>query len=62
MILKLILIASFQQSKFEKFFLTYAPEFTDDEELKLGYYDRYKDFHEMFEEQLEAFCRKMDVT
>lgn len=42
--------------------MTYAPEFTDDEELKLGYYERYKDFHEMFEEQLETFCQKMDIT
>lgn len=50
------------QAKFEKFFLTYAPEFTDGHELKLSYYERYKDFHEMFEEQLETFCQKMEIT
>jgi hypothetical protein len=52
----------FFQSKFESFFINYAPEFTDEEELKLSYYERYKEFHSMFEEQLEIFCEQMDIT
>lgn len=40
------------KTKFEAFFIKYAPEFTDEEELKLSYYERYKEFHDMFEEQV----------
>jgi hypothetical protein len=37
------------QTKFETFFLTYALEFTNDEEHKLRYTELYEEFHQMFE-------------
>jgi hypothetical protein len=50
------------QNKFEAFFLEHALEFTDDEELKLGYYDRYRQFQSMFEEELEMFCDSLGIS
>lgn len=47
------------QTMFEKFFLTFALEFTNDEEHKLRYYELYQEFHGLFEAQLEDFCRQM---
>ena len=47
---------------FENFFLTYATEFSDDEEHKLRYTEIYQDFHSLFEEQLETFCHTKDLT
>lgn len=48
------------QSMFEKFFLTFALEFTNDEEHKLRYYELYQNFHALFEAQLEEFCNQMN--
>ena len=50
------------QSMFENFFLTYAIEFTSEEEHKLKYYELYQTFHTLFEKQLEKFCQEMDMS
>lgn len=50
------------QTMFERFFLTFALEFTNDEEHKLRYYELYTDFHNMFEEQLETFCTQKNIS
>ena len=50
------------QTMFETFFLTYALEFSNDEEHKLRYYELYQTFHDMFESQLETFCSKKNIT
>ena len=44
------------QSMFEQYFLSHALYFTDDEEHKLEYMEYYKEFHALFESQLETFC------
>jgi hypothetical protein len=44
------------QTMFENYFITYAMEFSNDEEHKLRYYELYQDFHDLFEKQLEEFC------
>ena len=50
------------QTMFESFFLTYALEFSNDEEHKLRYYELYQTFHDMFESQLETFCNKKNIS
>lgn len=50
------------QTMFEQFFLTFAVEFTDDDEHKLRYTEIYNDFHGLFEEQLETFCHSKGLT
>lgn len=50
------------QNMFEQFFLTFAVEFSDDEEHKLRYTEIYNDFHGLFEEQLETFCHAKGLT
>lgn len=45
------------QSMFENYFLSHALFFSDDEEHKLEYMEYYQEFHGLFEEQLEDFCR-----
>jgi len=50
------------QTMFERFFLTFALEFTNDEEHKLRYYELYTDFHNLFEQQLETFCAQKNIT
>lgn len=50
------------QTMFESFFLTYALEFTHDEEHKLRYYELYQMFHDMFERQLEIFCSEVGIS
>ena len=50
------------QTMFESFFLTYALEFSNDEEHKLRYYELYQIFHDMFESQLETFCNKNNIS
>jgi hypothetical protein len=50
------------QSMFESFFIEHAMQFSSAEEHELKYYEIYQQFHEMFEGQLEIFCKKADVT
>lgn len=50
------------QTMFETFFLTHAAKFTNDEEHKLEYYELYQTFHDLFDQQLEDFCRQQDFT
>lgn len=50
------------QSLFESFFLQHSRTFTDEEEHKLKYFEIYQKFHEMFDEQLEEFCRQQNMT
>jgi poly-beta-hydroxyalkanoate depolymerase len=50
------------QSMFENFFVTYAMEFTNEEEHKLRYYELYQKFHDMFEHQLDIFCDQVGLT
>mmetsp|Transcript_78043 Transcript_78043/g.153216 ORF Transcript_78043/g.153216 Transcript_78043/m.153216 type:complete len:193 (+) Transcript_78043:129-707(+) len=50
------------QTMFETFFLTHALKFTNDEEHRLEYYDLYKTFHDLFDEQLEDFCKLQGYT
>jgi len=50
------------QTMFENYFLTYALEFTNDEEHKLRYYDLFLKFQQMFDEQLEVFCDSEGIT
>ena len=56
-ILTLISIGDDFQTMFEKFFLTHALEFTNDEEHKLIYYEIYQEFHDLFEKQLGIILR-----
>eukprot|EP01047_Picozoa_sp_COSAG01_P037423 COSAG01_NODE_2972_length_6774_cov_7.923146_1_plen_1153_part_00 len=44
------------QSKFEQFFMSHAPSFTEDEEHQSACMDHYKEFQTMFEEQIKDFC------
>ena len=46
---------------FEKFFLTHALEFTNDEEHKLIYYEIYQEFHDLFEKQLGIILHDLVV-
>lgn len=50
------------QAMFENYFLTYAIEFTNEEEHKLRYYELYQKFHDMFEKQLDIFCTDVGLT
>ncbi len=50
------------QTMFETYFLAHAMQFTNDEEHRLEYYEMYQNFHEMFDKQLEDFCRQQDIT
>lgn len=50
------------QSLFEKFFLEYAIEFTNEDEHKLRYYEIYQKFQDLFDGQLELFCNKMNIS
>lgn len=50
------------QSKFERFFITHALEFTGGEEHKLVYYEIYQEFSAMFESELENFCKEQDMS
>ena len=49
------------QSMFEQYFLSHALYFTDDEEHKLEYMEYYKEFHALFESQLETFCTERGI-
>ena len=49
------------QSMFEQYFLSHALFFTDDEEHKLEYMEYYKEFHALFEAQLETFCTERGI-
>jgi len=49
------------QSMFEQYFLSHALFFTDDEEHKLEYMEYYKEFHGLFEGQLETFCQERGI-
>ena len=50
------------QSLFERFFLTYAPEFSYEQEHKLRYYELYQEFQGLFEEQLEKFQKQLNLS
>jgi hypothetical protein len=50
------------QTKFERFFVTNALHFDNDEEHKLIYYEVYQEFSSMFETELESFMRAQDMT
>ena len=50
------------QSMFENYFLSHALFFTDDEEHKLEYMEYYQEFHSLFEEQLEDFCKEKGMS
>eukprot|EP01038_Epipyxis_sp_PR26KG_P010838 gene10838-14549_t len=50
------------QSMFENFFLSHALDFTMEEEHKLKYYEHYQTFHDLFDAQLESFCKSIDIT
>ena len=50
------------QTMFESFFITHATSFTNDEEHRLEYYELYQNFHELFDKQLEDFCKQQDLT
>lgn len=50
------------QTMFEGFFINHALVFSSDEEHKLEYYDLYKKFHKMFDDQLEKFCSDLGMT
>ena len=50
------------QSLFERFFLTYAPEFSYEQEHKLRYYELYQEFQGLFEEQLERFQKQLNLS
>ncbi len=49
------------QAMFEQYFLSHALYFTDDEEHKLEYMEYYKEFHGLFEAQLETFCTERGI-
>jgi hypothetical protein len=50
------------QTMFESFFLAHAMSFSSEEEHKLEYYEIYKKFHDMFDEQLEEFCAQHNIS
>lgn len=47
---------------FENYFVQHALEFTSEEEHKLKYYEYYQEFHDMFEGQLEQFCKQKNIS
>lgn len=50
------------QTLFEAFFIQYAVEFSDDNEHRLRYTEIYEKFQNLFESQLEIFCKTKNIN